>query len=167
MSNQKHKKDELRVEIMAILGERLYEDANATKIQYYYRMYRCRVRYKKLVLDILEDRLRSVSATKIIYAYRGYKNRHKKKDNSCVKGEQKSDEKSHIRWSSESRVEREQQRADSVRARSPRSKSPRSKSPRTRSVQAKSPRARSVQARSARAKSPMDYLVDGLSNMSF
>ena len=143
MSNQKHKKDELRVEIMAILGERLYEDANATKIQYYYRMYR----YKKLVLDILQDRLRSVSATKIIYAYREYKNRHKKNDDSCVKGEQKSDDARLIRWSSESRVEREQHRACSARA--------------------GSARADSARADSARAKSPMDYLVDGLSNLTF
>ena len=167
MSNQKHKKDELRVEIMAILGERLYEDANAKKIQYYYRMYRCRVRYKKLVLDILQDRLRSVSATKIIYAYRGYKNRHKKNNDSCVKGEQKSDDARLIRWSSESRVEREQHRACSARADSARADSARADSARAKSARTKSARAKSARVDSARAKSPMDYLVDGLSNLTF
>ena len=147
MSTQEHKKDEMRAKIMELLEERLYEEANAKKIQYHYRMYRCRVKYRKLVFCILQERVRNVSASKIIYAYRKYKKRHKQKDESFVNHEQNNDNNSQISWSMESRIVREHQRAGSSRA--------------------GSARAKSAQADSARAKSPMENLVDCLSSMSF
>lgn len=161
MSNQEHKKDEMRAKIMALLEERLYEEANAKKIQYHYRMYRCKVKYRKLVFCILQERVRNVSASKIIYAYRKYQKRHKNND------EQNNDNNSQISWSMESRVVKEHQRGCSSRAGSDRADSARTKSARAKSARAKSARTKSAQADSARCKSPIENLVDCLSSMSF